>query len=309
MRADELTKYAQIIDDAKKEQRRKKLELNKVKVIEEKQIEKQANPIVKAINENKDGTNPEDLLQLQDEFVSLHDKNSQVKYRFNNLRLILGQYIYKGSNTSKHIIKVQNLADSSKAIVLELPNDNVFQIFFKSLRAIAPSESDVNQYIDIVRENLGDFNAGSLLDYIRDLKASRVFTRSMTVPADLDPAPVKRVKVRKPKIRPLADMPAPPPAGDPGDAVAGMGLKNVVIRGSSGIQRGKHGNLLYNNTTLMKKLQLMLSAQEAGNDGMKKDIALFLDEALKRHLIAEWEHKHNMKIFVLSKNKRSKGNQ
>ena len=116
----------------------------------------------------------------------------------------------------------------------------------------------------------------------------------MAVPVpDLDPAPVKRVKVRKPKIRPLADM---PPAGDPAP-IDGMGLKvpfggphsgqKVGLRGSSGIQRGKHGNLLYNNTTLMKKLQLMLGAQEAGNDGLKKDIAMFLDEALKRNLIPD----------------------
>ena len=53
MKAEDLTRYAEIIDVAKKEQRRKKLELNKVKVIEEKQIEKVNAPIVKALGENE----------------------------------------------------------------------------------------------------------------------------------------------------------------------------------------------------------------------------------------------------------------
>ena len=52
----------------------------------------------------------------------------------------------------------------------------------------------------------------------------------------------------------------------------------------------------------MKKLQLMLGAQEAGNGGLKKDISLFLDEAHKRRLISDWEHKHNMRVFVLNEN-------
>ena len=53
----------------------------------------------------------------------------------------------------------------------------------------------------------------------------------------------------------------------------------------------------------MKKLQLMLAEQDAGNNNMKKDISMFLDEAHKRHLISDWEHKHNMRVFVLGKKK------
>ena len=53
MKAEDLTRYAEIIDVAKKEQRRKKLELNQVKVVEEKQIEKLNAPVVKALGENE----------------------------------------------------------------------------------------------------------------------------------------------------------------------------------------------------------------------------------------------------------------
>jgi hypothetical protein len=285
MKASDLTRYAEIIDVAKKEQRRKKLELNKVKVIEEKQIEKVNAPIVKQLGENEKNLlkviNPDIELELKNEFLELNDRNARVGYRFNTSKIMLGNYLYVSSNSRKNIIKIQSVADSTQSIILELPNNQIFQLFFMSPEKVSGlTENDINQYIDIVRQKLEFFNPKLLEEYKAKFKA---------------PAPaVTRAKSKKGKI----DVAPLPPAGDPAP-LDGMGLKKTPLRGSSGIQRGKHGNLLYNNTTLMKKLQLMLGAQQAGNDGLKKDIAMFLDEALKRHLIADWEHKHNMKVFVL----------
>jgi hypothetical protein len=144
------------------------------------------------------------------------------------------------------------------------------------------TENDINQYISIVKTKLDNFNAITLEDY-----KARFFK----------PPPVTRATSKKPLIIPIVDA-----SGIPGD-----GLKKVVwatppFGTFKGAVLGRHGNLLYNNTTLMKKLQLMLGAQEAGNGGLKKDIALFLDEAHKRRLISDWEHKHNMKVFVLNEN-------
>ena len=281
MKASDLTRYAEIIDVAKKEQRRKKLELNKVKVIEEKQIEKVNAPIVKQLGENEKNLlkviNPDIELELKNEFLELNDRNARVGYRFNTSKIMLGNYLYVSSNSRKNIIKIQSVADSTQSIILELPNNQIFQLFFMAPEKVSGlTENDINQYIDIVRQKLEFFNPKLLEEYKAKFKA---------------PTPaVTRAKSKKGKIDVA-------PAGDPAP-IAGLGLK-TPLRGSSGIQRGKHGNLLYNNTTLMKKLQLMLGAQEAGNDGLKKDIAMFLDEALKRNLIADWEHKHNMKVFVL----------
>ena len=53
MKPEELMKYAGIIEQAKKQQRAKKLELNNVRVLEDKQIAKVNAPIVKALGENK----------------------------------------------------------------------------------------------------------------------------------------------------------------------------------------------------------------------------------------------------------------
>ena len=57
MKSEDLLKYAGIIEQAKMEQRKKKLELNKVRITEEKQIEKVNAPIVKALGENKEDIN------------------------------------------------------------------------------------------------------------------------------------------------------------------------------------------------------------------------------------------------------------
>jgi hypothetical protein len=299
MKAEDLTRYAEIIDVAKKEQRRKKLELNKVKVIEEKQIEKVNAPIVKALGENEKNLakviNPDVELELKNEFLDLNDRNSRVVYRFNPSKIMLGKYLYVSSNSRKNIIKVQSVDDSTQSLILELPNRAIFDLFFMSADKVSGlTENDINQYIAIVRQKLDIFNASTLEDYKNRLFKPPPVTRSKTVM----PSPVKSK---------IVDISVDDAAG-----VAGFGLKKVGLRGSLGIQRGKHGNLLYNNTTLMKKLQLMLAGSEAGNDGLKKDIAMFLDEALKRHLIAPYEHKHNMKIYVFNekappnKNKRSK---
>ena len=280
MKAEDLTKYAEILEVAKKEQRRKKFELNRVTVLEDKQIQKVNAPIVKALGENEKNLakviNPDIEFELKNEFSELIDRNSRVMYRFNNFKVMLGRYLYISSNSSKNVIKVQEVDDSNQTQVLELPNNRTFQLFFMSPDKISGlTENDINQYIDIVSLKLQNFNSKTLEEFKNRFK----------------PPAVTRAKGKKLLI-PIDDI--PPAAGD----AAGFGLRTPSTI-PKGIQRGKHGNLLYNNTTLMKKLQLMLAAQEAGNDGMKKDIALFLDEALKRHLIAEWEHKHNMKVFVL----------
>ena len=82
--------------------------------------------------------------------------------------------------------------------------------------------------------------------------------------------------------------------------MTGMGRGEIS---SAKQARGRHGNLLYNNKVLMKKLQLMLSSQDAGNTGLKKDIAMFLDEAKKRGLIEGWMHKKTMRDYVLKSKK------
>jgi hypothetical protein len=292
-----LTRYAEIIDVAKKEQRRKKLELNKVKVIEEKQIEKVNAPLVKALGENEKNLakviNPDSELELKNEFLELNDRNASVKYRFNTSKIMLGKYLYVNSNSRKNIIKVQSVDDSTQSLILELPNNQIFQLFFMSPEKVSGlTENDINQYISIVKTKLDNFSATTLEDYKTRLFKTPPVTRA-------------RAKGKKGKID------VAPPVDDAGDAgVAGHGLKKVVwatppfgtLRGDGVVVKGRHGNLLYNNTTLMKKLQLMLGAQEAGNGGLKKDIAMFLDEAHKRRLISDWEHKHNMKVFVLNEN-------
>ena len=105
MKASDLTRYAEIIDVAKKEQRRKKLELNKVKVIEEKQIEKVNAPIVKALGENEKNLakviNPDVELELKNEFLELNDRNARVAYRFNTSKIMLGKYLNVSSNSRK----------------------------------------------------------------------------------------------------------------------------------------------------------------------------------------------------------------
>ena len=286
MKASDLTRYAEIIDVAKKEQRRKKLELNKVKVIEEKQIEKVNAPIVKALGENEKNLakviNPDSELELKNEFLELNDRNATVKYRFNTSKIMLGKYLYVNSNSRTNIIKVQSVADSSQSLILELPNREIFDLFFMSPEKVSGlTENDINQYISIVKTKLDNFSATTLEDYKTRLFKTPPVTRA-------------RAKGKNGKID------AAPPVDDAGDAgVAGMGLKKIVLRGAV---LGRHGNLLYNNTTLMKKLQLMLGAQEAGHGGLQKDIAMFLDEAHKRRLISDWEHKHNMRVFVLGEN-------
>jgi hypothetical protein len=300
MKPEELMKYAEMIEQAKIKQRAKKLELNNVRVLEDKQIAKVNAPIVKALGENKDDLNElvvkpslkakeESNLGLQNEFSSWIDKPSTISYRFNTNGILNNAWKYVGSNRVKKLIRVLNTKNTDNVVTLEAPNDTVFMLFFKNLENIGPfTDDDLDKYIALLDSKL-DSNItrslkGALVRYIDKAKAEKI------------------KKARKAPPPPPADLPS---AGDPAP-IDGMGLKKVALRGSSEIQRGKHGNLLYNNTTLMKKLQLMLGAQQAGNDGLKKDIAMFLDEALKRHLIADWEHKHNMKIFVLSKNKRSK---
>jgi hypothetical protein len=307
MKPEELMKYAEMIEVAKKQQRAKKLELNNVRVLEDKQIAKVNAPIVKALGENKDDLNElvvkpglkakeESSLGLQNEFMSWIDKPSTISYRFNTSGILNNAWKYVGSNRVKKLIRVLNTKNTDNVVTLETPNDTVFMLFFKNLENVGPfTDDDIDKYIALLDSKLDS-------NITKSLKGALV--------RYIDKAEAEKVK----KVKKARKAPPPPPLpvvddGDRKDGDIGMGMKKVVIRGSSGIQRGKHGNLLYNNTTLMKKLQLMLSAQEAGNDGLKKDIALFLDEALKRHLIAPYEHKHNMKIFVLSKNKRSKGNQ
>jgi len=289
MKASDLSRYAEIIDVAKKEQRREKLELNKVKVIEEKQIEKVNAPIVKALGENEKNLakviNPDSELELKNEFLELNDRNATVKYRFNTSKIMLGKYLYVNSNSRKNIIKVQSVDDSTQSLILELPNNQIFQLFFMSPEKVSGlTENDINQYISIVKSKLDNFSATTLEDYKTRLFKTPPVTRA-------------RAKGKKGKID------VAPPVDDAGDAgVVGLGLKKVVFKGDGKAVLGRHGNLLYNNTTLMKKLQLMLGAQEAGNGGLKKDIAMFLDEAHKRRLISDWEHKHNMKVFVLNEN-------
>jgi hypothetical protein len=251
-------------------------------------------PIVKALGENKDDLNElvvkpslkakeESSLGLQNEFMSWIDKPSTISYRFNTNGILNNAWKYVGSNRVKKLIRVLNTKNTDNVVTLEAPNDTVFMLFFKNLENIGPfTDDDLDKYIALLDSKL-DSNItrslkGALVRYIDKAKAEKI------------------KKARKAPPPPPADLPS---AGDPAP-IDGMGLKKVALRGSSEIQRGKHGNLLYNNTTLMKKLQLMLGAQEAGNDGLKKDIAMFLDEALKRNLIADWEHKHNMKVFVLS---------
>jgi hypothetical protein len=293
MKPEELMKYAGIIEQAKKQQRAKKLELNNVRVLEDKQIEKQANPIVKALVENKEALNEivkvkeEDNLGLKDEFNLLIDKVSNVSFRLNSVGMLGTVWKYIASNSSKGLIKFQNITKPEEFITVQSPNEKVFLLFFKNLANIEPiARDDINEYITLLNTKLG-------LNISKAILKSFTNYKSKTVSESKASSPI-RVSGGKGLLRPSEDS-------------LGVGSTAPLI--SKNIQKGKHGNLLYNNTTLMKKLQLMLSAQEAGNDGLKKDIAMFLDEALKRHLIADWEHKHNMKIFVLSKNKRSKGNQ
>jgi len=50
----------------------------------------------------------------------------------------------------------------------------------------------------------------------------------------------------------------------------------------------------------------MLSSQDAGNTGLKKDIAMFLDEAKKRGLIEAWMHKKTMRDNVLNNDSKKK---
>jgi hypothetical protein len=298
MKASDLTRYAEIIDVAKKEQRRKKLELNKVKVIEEKQIEKVNAPIVKQLGENEKNLlkviNPDIELELKNEFLELNDRNARVGYRFNTSKIMLGNYLYVSSNSRKNIIKIQSVADSTQSIILELPNNQIFQLFFMAPEKVSGlTENDINQYIDIVRQKLEFFNPKLLEEYKAKFKTP-------SPPVTRAGAKAKKGKIVAP---PIIDVAPPPPVDDAGDAgVAGKGLKKVGFKGDGKAVLGRHGNLLYNNTTLMKKLQLMLGAQEAGNGGLKKDISLFLDEAHKRRLISDWEHKHNMRVFVLNEN-------
>ena len=171
-----------------------------------------------------------------------------------------------------------------------------FYCFFKNLENVGGFTSDdIDKYIALLNDKL-DVNItkslkGALSRYALKTSAMSVRKGKKAPP----PLPVIDDGDRK--------------DGDIGDK-AGLGLKKVVwatppfgtFKGDGKAVLGRHGNLLYNNITLMKKLQLMLGAQEAGNGGLKKDIAMFLDEAHKRRLISDWEHKHNMKVFVLNEN-------
>ncbi len=136
MKADELIKYAGIIEQAKIEQRKKKLELNKVRVMEEKQIEKQANPIVKALVENKDAlteivkVKEEENLGLRDEFLLLTDKISNISFRLNSVGLLANTWKYISSNNSKGIIKFQNITKPEVLTTVQAPNEKIFLLFF-----------------------------------------------------------------------------------------------------------------------------------------------------------------------------------
>ena len=134
MNTDQLSLLANIIEEAKKEQRRKKLELNRVKVLEEKQIEKVNAPIVKKLEENESklekAINPD--LDMQDEFDTISDKNGTVKYRFNKNKMLDDMYRYISSNSNKNLIKILNITDGSEPITIELPNSRVFKLFFKN---------------------------------------------------------------------------------------------------------------------------------------------------------------------------------
>ena len=268
MKPEELMKYAGIIEQAKKQQRAKKLELNNVRVLEDKQIAKQANPIVKALGENKDDINEliikpslkakeESSLGLQNEFNSLID-NSSISYRFTTIGILNNAWKYVGSNRSKLLIRVLNIKNADNVVTLEVQNDTVFLLFFKNLENVGGFTSDdIDKYIALLNDKL-DVNItksikGALSRYV--LKTSAM-------------------SVRKGKKAPP---PPPLPVVDDGDRkdgdIDGKGIKKVVwatppfgaLRGDGVVVKGRHGNLLYNNTTLLKKLQLMLSEQEAGN--------------------------------------------
>ena len=162
MKPEELMKYAGIIEQAKKQQRAKKLELNNVRVLEDKQIEKQANPIVKALVENKEALNEivkvkeEDNLGLKDEFNLLIDKVSNVSFRLNSVGMLGTVWKYIASNSSKGLIKFQNITKPEEFITVQSPNEKVFLLFFKNLANIEPiARDDINEYITLLNTKLG----------------------------------------------------------------------------------------------------------------------------------------------------------
>jgi hypothetical protein len=156
-------------------------------------------------------------------------------------------------------------------------------LFFKNLENIGPfTEDDIDKYI-------------ALLDVKLDSNVSKSLRSA--VARYIEKA--KAVKVIKAKKKGKKSSPPPLPVVDDGDRKVGDGLKTKIAVKAPTI--GRHGNLLYINKVLMKKLHLMIAEQDAGNNNLKKDISMFLDEAKKRGLIEAWLHKKTMQDYVLSK--------
>ena len=159
-------KYAEMIEQAKKKQRAKKLELNNVRVLEDKQIAKVNAPIVKALGENKDDLNElvvkpglkakeESSLGLQNEFMSWIDKPSTISYRFNTSGILNNAWKYVGSNRVKKLIRVLNTKNTDNVVTLEAPNDTVFMLFFKNLENVGPfTDDDIDKYIALLDSKL-----------------------------------------------------------------------------------------------------------------------------------------------------------
>ena len=312
MTPEELIAYAQIIEEAKKQQMKNKLELNKVRVLEEKKIEKLQAPVIQQLKENESklekaiqGNNQD----LKNEFYSLIEKSSSVKYRFNSNGSLNDSWKYISSNSEKNIVRVKNINSGIEEDIV-FPNRNSFMLLFSNPERISGlTKDDIGSFMTIAKDKLNVENIATVKS-LRDAVARL----SVSVPTTRTPSKKgkkKEIDAGDGEVKAGEGL-VWGPQGTQQAGISGQGIfevqremtqirKRIGNPNGSGISRGKSGNLLYNNKVLMKKLQLMLAEQDAGNNNLKKEISMFLDEAKKRGLIEGWMHKKTMRDYVLKK--------
>jgi hypothetical protein len=294
MTPEELKNIANSLETSKAELRKKKLERNKVRVIEEKQAEIYAKPVVNELKKLEDNKLIEE--NMKDElkrFVSSNNAN----FRFSTNGILNGTWRYVKSNSENFRIKVVSVEDPTKSILIQCPNQIVFLLFFKAPNDISGVDSEkLYSFIQLINEMLGiDFSNNSTLKrYISDKKRDENLKTMAPMKASAG-TPVRTSGTSKRSLGPKITSLLGPSTAAASPIATGYGLPKI----GKGVNLTKHGNLLLNNQTLMKKLYLNIQEQVAGNTGVRKDISMLLDEALKRGLLDKATHKKSMKDYVL----------